>query len=105
VRGIDDALAVWNLLNFVNKDCAFFRQFIDDKAVVDDLPAHVDGRAEGLKGDVDDIDGAHDPGAKTAGFEQQNALLTGGTIRLAERGEGWRGSCRHIPSIPTGCVC
>jgi hypothetical protein len=45
-------------------------------AVVNDLFADVDGRAEGLEGDTNDIDSADDAGAKSSGFKQKQGFLT-----------------------------
>jgi hypothetical protein len=54
----------------VHKDGALFGQLIHNIAIVDDLPANVDGSAEGFEGDLDDIDGADDSGAKAARLKQ-----------------------------------
>ncbi len=50
-------------------------QFFNHVAVVDDFLTDVDGRAVEIEGDFDNVDGAHDAGAKTAGFQEQNLLL------------------------------
>ena len=63
---------------------------------MDDLAAHVNGRAEGLKGDLDDIDGAHHAGAETARLEQQHPLLAGGSPWGTVTGNGIEDSCSHI---------
>jgi hypothetical protein len=86
VGRVDDALAGGDFLDLVDEDRAFFRQLIDHKAVVDDLPANVNGRAKGVEGDLDNVDGANHAGAKAAGFEQKDALLAGGAIRIAKLG-------------------
>ena len=41
-------------------------QPVDDEAVVDDLVAHIDRRAEPLERQLDDLDRAIDAGAKAA---------------------------------------
>ena len=69
---------------------------------MDDFAAHVDGRAEGFKGDLDDVDGAHHAGAKTARLEQQHPFLAGGSAGGTVMGNGIEGSCGHPLSIPTG---
>ena len=82
---VDDALAVGHVVDFVDEDRALFRQLIHNIAVMDDFAAHINGRAEGFKGDLDDVDGAHHAGAKTARLEQQNPLLARGS----GLGAGW----------------
>ena len=54
------------IVDLVHEDRALLRQFVHHVAVMDDLAANVDGRAEGLESDLHDVDGAHDAGAKTA---------------------------------------
>ena len=81
VGRVDDALAVRHVVDLVDKDRALFRQLIHNIAVMDNFAAHVDGRAKGFKGDLDDVDRAHHSGAKAARLEQQHPLLTGGSAR------------------------
>ena len=69
VGAVDDALAVGDFVFAVDEDGAFAAEFVDHKAVVDDFLADVDGRAEGLEGDADDVNGANDAGAEAAGLE------------------------------------
>lgn len=71
---------------------------------MDDLAANVDGSAEGLKGDLDDIDGAHHTGAKAARLQQQYSLLLGGSPGLATVRRGFEDSCGHSASISTGQI-
>jgi hypothetical protein len=42
---------------------------------VDDFFTDVDGRTKGLERDADDINGADDAGAETAGLEQKQVFL------------------------------
>jgi hypothetical protein len=37
---------------------------------MDDFAAHVDGRTEGFKGDLDNVDRAHHSGAKASRLQQ-----------------------------------
>ena len=71
VSAVDDALAGRNFLDAVHKNGALGGQLVHHVAVVDDLLAHVNGRAEGLQGDADDVDGAHHAGAEAAGLQQK----------------------------------
>src|SRR4029077_1347585 len=75
VGAVNDALAVGDFVHGIDKNGAFALEFFDHKSVVNDLLAHVDGRAKGLKRDADDIDGANHPGADSAARQQEDALL------------------------------
>ena len=59
MSAVDDAFAVGDLLFTVDENGAFALQLLDDKAVVHDLFAHVDGRAESLKGYAHHINGTN----------------------------------------------
>jgi hypothetical protein len=48
------------------KRAPLFLQGFDHMLVVNDLMAHIDGRAELLERALDDVDGPHDAGAKAA---------------------------------------
>jgi hypothetical protein len=41
---------------------------------VDDFLADIDGRAEGLEGDADNVNGAHHAGAEAPRLEQKQSL-------------------------------
>jgi hypothetical protein len=69
VSGVDDTLAVWNLVDAIHKNGAFAGKLVYHVAIVHNLFADVDGRAEGVKGDADDVDSADHAGAKAAGLE------------------------------------
>ncbi len=71
MRAVDDALAGRNLLHAVDKDGALGGKLVHHVAVVDDLLAHVNGRAEGFQRDADNIDGAHHSGAKAPRLQQK----------------------------------
>ena len=86
----------------MHKNRAFFRQLIHHVAVVHNLAAHVDRRAEGLQRDLDNVDGPHYPGAKTPWFEQQHPLLQGRSRVSAFVCDGFEQRTGHTFSIPTG---
>ena len=71
VGAVDDALAVGDFVFAIDEDGALAAQFVDHKAVVDDLFADVNRRAEGFEGDADDVDGAHHAGAEAAGLQEK----------------------------------
>ena len=71
VSAVDDALAVGNFIFAIDEDGALAAEFIDHKAVVDDLFADVDGRTEGLERDADDVDGTDDASAEAARLQQE----------------------------------
>ena len=100
VGTIDHALAIRHVVDLMDKDRALFCQLIHNIAVMDDFAADIDGRAEGLKSDFDDVDRADHAGAEAARLEQQHPLLVGDAARLAtvESGVEDRGS--HSNSIP-----
>ena len=66
VGALDDAFAVGDFVFAIDEDGALAAEFVHHEAVVDDFLADVDGRAEGLEGDADDVDGADDAGAEAA---------------------------------------
>jgi len=66
VGAVNDAFAVGTSSSLSTKMAPFAAEFVDHEAVVDDFLADVDGRAEGLEGDADDVDGADDAGAEAA---------------------------------------
>ena len=81
VRGKDDASTLGHLVGLLDEDRAALGQRLDDELVVDDLLAHVHGRAVELEGLFDDVDGAVHAGAVSAGSRQENtaaALAVGG---------------------------
>ncbi len=57
---------VGNLVELVDEHRAQIAQAIDDEAIVDDLVADVDRRAELLERELDDLDRAVDSGAESA---------------------------------------
>ena len=59
-------LRLGNLVELLDEDRAFGAQAFDDVAVVDDLVADIDRRAEFLERQLDDLDGSLNPGAKAA---------------------------------------
>ena len=81
MRGEDDAGTLGHLIGLLDEDRAALGQRLDNELVVDDLLAHVDGRAIELKGLFDDVDGAVHAGAVSARSRQEDAaaaLAVGG---------------------------
>src|SRR5882762_5846077 len=64
VSGVDDTLAIGNLVDAIDKNSALAGKLVDDVAVVHDLFADVDRGAKGVQCDADDIDGTNYAGAK-----------------------------------------
>src|SRR5690242_4514877 len=75
VSAVDDAFAVWNFFHAVHKNGAFFLQFLDNKAVVDDFLANINRRPEGFERDSYDVDGAHDSSTKAPRLQKQKLLV------------------------------
>ena len=71
MSAVDDALARRNFLHAIDEDGALGCKLIDHVAIVNNLFAHVNWRAEGFKSDADNIDGAHDSGAKASRLQQK----------------------------------
>ena len=86
VRGEHQQRTLGHLVGVVDEDRAALLERLDDVPVVDDLLAHVDGRAVLLEGLLDGLDGAVDAGAVAAGLGQQDALAG----RIAAAGHGLR---------------
>ena len=76
VRGEDHSGTVGYLVQFFDEHGALFAQVGDDIVVVDDLVAHIDGRAVQGQRPLDDGDGAVHPGAEATGLRQQYRLFT-----------------------------
>jgi hypothetical protein len=60
-------------IELVDEYCPKGAKPVDDKAVVNDLVADIDRRAEPLERQLDDLDGAIDTGAKAARRGYQDA--------------------------------
>src|SRR5215212_8109630 len=60
VGGEDDGLALGHLGLLIDEDRAALAQLVDHVLVVDDLLAHVDGRAVDVERALDGLDGAVD---------------------------------------------
>ena len=73
MRRKDDRPIVGNLVELVDEHRAEPAQAVDDEAVVDDLVAHIDRRAEPLERELDDLDRAVDAGAEAARRGDQDA--------------------------------
>ena len=95
MRGINHTRTLRHLIQFVDEDRAFSSKVVDDIAVMHDLLAHIDRRAEGLEGNLDDIDGSHHACAEAAGLEKKNSLGFRFVCALANRSLVKSG-CSHI---------
>src|SRR5579862_4211031 len=83
---VDDAHSRRNLVDVVDENCALFGQLVDDKAIVDNLLANIDGSAKGFEGDLYHVNSADYARAEAARLEQENTL---GDLRgLRLRGGG-----------------
>jgi hypothetical protein len=73
----DDVGALGHLVDVVDEDRALLLEGRHDVDVVDDLLAHVDGRAEALEGLLDRDDRPVHPSAVAAGSSEENPLAAG----------------------------
>ena len=73
VGGEDDRTIVRHFVQLVDEDRAHALQPFDDEAVMDDLVADEDGRAEPLERQLDDLDRAVDAGAESSRGGNQDA--------------------------------
>jgi hypothetical protein len=64
VRAEDHGVAIRHFVQFLDEHRAARAQVVHHEAVVHDFVAHVDRRAEGFDGALDDLDGAVDAGAE-----------------------------------------
>src|SRR6202522_92137 len=69
VSAVDDSLAIRDLFFAVDENGALALQLLHNKAVMDNLFAHVDGRAESFKGDANHVDGANHASAESPGLQ------------------------------------
>ena len=89
MRRVDHAVAVGNVVDFMDKNRTLFRQFVDNIAVMNNLAANINGRTEGFEGNFDDVDGANDACAEAAGLEQKHSFVDGGvSLAIAGRDRG-----------------
>ena len=86
VRGENDRGAVGHLVELVDEHRAELAQTLDHVHVVHHFVPHVDRRAEQPDGALDDVDGAIDAGAETAGIGEQDLHA----LRLAPPFAAWR---------------
>ena len=70
VGAVNHPLAGRNFVHAVDKNGALGGQLVHHVAVMDDLLAHVDRRAEGFQGNADNVDGPHHSGAKASRLQQ-----------------------------------
>src|SRR5690606_27542647 len=87
----DHGGAVGHLVQLLDEDRPALLQVVDHVAVVHDLVAHVDRRAQGLDGTLDDLDPAVDAGAETAGIGDDD--VHGVHSTRAALSMPWSGAC------------
>ena len=76
-------VGIGDLVELLDEDRALRLQALDHVAVVHDLVAHIDRRAEALERLLDDLDGAVDAGAEAArGAEQDLEFRAGASFSL-----------------------
>jgi hypothetical protein len=68
---VNHALTLGNLADAVDENSAFLLEFLDHKTIVDNLFADVNGGAEGLQRNPDDVDCSHHSGAESTRFQKQ----------------------------------
>ena len=83
--GKDHRAAVGNFVELLDEHRAQPAQPVDDEAIVDDLVADIDRRAEPLDRQLDDLDGAVDPRAKAARRRDQHVQCGGLGELIARR--------------------
>ena len=59
-------------MELLHKDRSTLTQIFHHIAVMHDLVAHIDGRAEHFQSPVDDVDGAIHPGTEATGVGETN---------------------------------
>src|ERR1700730_16716434 len=102
----DGAAAGGDFVELVDEMRALGAQPLDHMAIVDDLVAHIDGRAVFLERLFDDLDGALDAGAEPSGLGQDDPH----TLSSSAWG-GWKGSVHFRGRIIRGkrsaasCCC
>ena len=82
VGGEDDDRALGHLGLLLDEDRAALAQLLDDVLVVDDLLAHVDGRAVELERALDRLHGAVDARAVAARRGEQELLAVSARVPL-----------------------
>ena len=78
MRREDHRPVVGHFVELVDEDRAEIAQPLDHEAIMDDLVADIDRRAESLERELDDLDRAIDAGAETARRGDQDAKKGGG---------------------------
>ena len=72
---VNDAHSLGNIVDVIDKDRAFFGEFVDYVTIVHNFFANVDRSAKGIEGYIHHIDRTHHTGTETARFEEQNLLF------------------------------
>ncbi len=92
---VDNSCAFWNFVQFVNEDRALLGQVGYDVAVMHNLFANIDRRAEGIQRDLNDVDGSHNAGAEAARLEKEYPLGFRFAAALVNR-DVLESGCSHI---------
>ena len=95
MSGVNDSCSLRHLVQFIDEDRAFFRQIVDNIAVMNDLLANIDGSAEGIERNLHDIDGANDAGTKAARLKEKDPLGFRIVDALGLR-DAVKGGCGHV---------
>ena len=93
--GVDYALSIWHIVDFVDKDGALFRQLIHNIPVMNNFAADVDGCTEGFERDFNDVDGTDNTSAEATRFQQKYPLLIGRYLAGDTVGDRVERSCSH----------
>src|SRR5580692_3211893 len=104
MRRVNHALPIGNVVDLMHKDRSLFCQLIHNIAVMDNLPAYINRRAESLQCDLHNVNRAHHTGAKAPWLEQQDPLLAGGSLGLISVRDGVEDSCSHITQYSNRCT-
>ena len=75
MRGVDHARAGGNLIELIDEDRTFFCEIVDDIRVVYDLFANVNRSAEGIEGNLNNVDRAYNTGTEAARLKQEDTLI------------------------------
>lgn len=92
-------MAVWYVIDLMDKNRTLFRQLIHDIAVVNDFAPNVNRRAKGFQRNLDDVNSADHARAEAARFEQKNPLLIGRSLVMGAIGDGIKRRCSHTTII------
>src|SRR5205814_6735868 len=101
VRAEHDGCAAGNFVELLDEHRALALQIIDDEAVMHDLVAHVDRRAELRERLLDDCDCPIDAGAESARIGEKNLHHESFAGSAAGSSRRWRKLSRISAAAPT----